>query len=295
MRETALYSGCRFALKEFRCPAEDARWHRDNFIGPWPLAVFPMTSVVIRHEGKDALLANANHVVFYRGGDRYQRVLHDPRGDHCLFIGFDAAAVSSLLTSAGVSCEEIPFAVGPSAARPYLRLRVAAQAASAGNGDALAIEEAVSEALSTAVEAGIALNRIRRARRPSTETEQARIVERTKQLLTERAFARDSLSAIACTLHTSEFHLARVFRSRTGYTLHGYRNHLRLRAALERLPRQENLTALARELGFNSHSHFTDAFRAVFGVPPSTARAACGRRELRELSRILEAPAPLAS
>ena len=44
------------------------------------------------------------------------------------------------------------------------------------------------------------------------------------------------LTALARALHTSPFHLARVFRSETGFTVEGYRQALRLRAALELLP-----------------------------------------------------------
>jgi AraC-like DNA-binding protein len=82
-----------------------------------------------------------------------------------------------------------------------------------------------------------------------------------------------SLGEVAGRLHTSEFHLARLFRAHTGFTLHGYRNQLRLRLALERIPAEDDLTALAHELGFSSHSHFTDAFRALFGAPPAEVRA----------------------
>jgi AraC-like DNA-binding protein len=291
MTENLLYMGFLFALKEFRCRPGDDRWRCENTIGRWPLAAFPMTSVVIRHKGRDAVLANPNHVVFYRGGEGYRRALHDPRGDHCLVVGFEETTAANLLAAAGAGATEIPFALGPSAAQPYLRLRLAADAARAGDADALAIEEAVCEALSSAVSAGIALQRIRRRRRPATAAEHSRIVEEAKQFLTEHSDRRDSLTTIARRVHASEFHLARVFRGTTGYTLHAYRTHLRLRAALDRLPHRENLTALAAEVGFASHSHFTDAFRSVFGIAPSTVRASAGRRELAELRRILEAPA----
>ena len=81
------------------------------------------------------------------------------------------------------------------------------------------------------------------------------------------------LTALARALHTSPFHLARVFRVETGFTVEGYRRALRLRAALELLPTHSSgLTALALELGFSSHSHFTESFRREFGVPPSALR-----------------------
>ena len=78
---------------------------------------------------------------------------------------------------------------------------------------------------------------------------------------------------LARRLHSSAFHLARVFRAETGFTVHGFRQSLRLRSALERLSDHRNdLTALALELGFSSHSHFTERFRNEFGVAPSQVR-----------------------
>ena len=55
--------------------------------------------------------------------------------------------------------------------------------------------------------------------------------------------------------------------------IHRYLTQLRLRSSLERLADGANdLTALALELGFSSHSHFTDAFRREFGHAPSRDR-----------------------
>jgi len=289
--QVSLYQGSGFALGEFRCTPDDPRWRQENDVGPLAVAAFPITSVVIRHVGHEAVLANANHVVFYRGGDRYRRVLHDARGDHCLFVEFDVEAVAELLGSAGAAMRDLPFVHGPSLARQYLRLRVAARAACSAEGEALAIEEAICDALSAAVEAGIKLHRVRRAMRAATVAEHARLVERAKHLLTERAAEHDSLTSLASRLHVSEFHLARAFRARTGFTLHRYRTHLRLRSALDRLSRSpDDLTTVATELGFYSHSHFTGVFRSAFGASPSEVRATSGRRGLAELRRILEAP-----
>jgi AraC-like DNA-binding protein len=290
--EVLLYQGSGFALGEFRCTPDDPRWRQENDAGPRAVAAFPITSVVIRHAGHDGLLANANHVVFYRGGDRYHRVLHDARGDHCLFVEFDVRSAARLLASAGTALLDLPFVHGPSRARQYLCLRAAASLARSGGGEALAIEETICDALSSAVEAGLDLHRVRRAARAATVVEHARLVESAKHLLTERATEHDSLTSLASSLHVSEFHLARAFRAGTGFTLHGYRTHLRLRAALDLLTSSpDRLSAIATELGFNSHSHFTDAFHSTFGASPSEVRATTGRRGLAELRRILEAPA----
>jgi AraC family transcriptional regulator len=48
---------------------------------------------------------------------------------------------------------------------------------------------------------------------------------------------------------------------------------VRLLLALERLEDGErDLSRLALDLGYSSHSHFTAAFRRSFGTPPSAAR-----------------------
>jgi AraC-like DNA-binding protein len=59
---------------------------------------------------------------------------------------------------------------------------------------------------------------------------------------------------------------------------------MRLRLSLERLrdPRA-NLSAIAYDLGYSSHSHFTMAFRRAFGTTPSEFRARPGRAGHRDL------------
>ena len=71
---------------------------------------------------------------------------------------------------------------------------------------------------------------------------------------------------------TSPFHLARVFRRESGLTIHAYVHQLRLRTALERVMDREDLSRVAVDLGYATHSHFTASFRRSFGVPPSSLR-----------------------
>ena len=51
--------------------------------------------------------------------------------------------------------------------------------------------------------------------------------------------------------------------------VHQYLLRLRLTVALERLDGGENVSTVAHAVGFSSHAHFTDAFRARFGMAPS--------------------------
>ena len=71
----------------------------------------------------------------------------------------------------------------------------------------------------------------------------------------------------------SRFHFGRLFRTITGTTFHRYLLRLRHREALRRLAAgAEDLTDLALDLGFSSHSHFTTSFRGEYGLTPSDAR-----------------------
>ncbi|MGH9368169.1 MAG: helix-turn-helix transcriptional regulator [Thermoanaerobaculia bacterium] len=99
------------------------------------------------------------------------------------------------------------------------------------------------------------------------------LAEAARGLLARRFRESLTLSQLAGALGVSPFHLSRGFREATGSTLHAYRNALRLAAALEEVcdPRR-NLTAIALDLGYSSHSHFTAAFRRQFGIAPSQAR-----------------------
>ena len=82
------------------------------------------------------------------------------------------------------------------------------------------------------------------------------------------------LDAAAARAGYSRFHFGRLFRTVTGTTFHRYLLRLRHREALRRLAAgAEDLTGLALELGFSSHSHFTTSFRGEYGLAPSEARA----------------------
>jgi AraC-like DNA-binding protein len=129
----------------------------------------------------------------------------------------------------------------------------------------------------------------RRRRRSGTEADHADRAEAAKSYLTSRLSERVALDDVARAVHASPFHLARVFRERTGLPIHRYLTRLRLRAAVQRLSDgASDLTAMALGLGFSSHSHFADTFRREFGRTPSDVRRESGRRTLRELSKNLE-------
>ncbi len=119
-----------------------------------------------------------------------------------------------------------------------------------------------------------------RKRSARTEAAHAETVEDAKALLAERFAERLTLESVAREVHTSPFHLARMFRRRTGFALHEYRTQLRLRAAVDRFDGGDSLAGVAVACGFASHSHLTDAFRRAFGTTPSAFRDLGRRRAM---------------
>jgi AraC-like DNA-binding protein len=60
--------------------------------------------------------------------------------------------------------------------------------------------------------------------------------------------------------------------------LYRYQLQLRLARALDLLEGDVDLSSLAQDLGFSSHSHFAAAFRQAYGRSPSAFRDAAAHR-----------------
>jgi AraC family transcriptional regulator len=284
-----VFEGERVVLAEFHCWPGDPRWSRENRIEQGHHVVFPGTSVVIEHEGR-SVVATPNHVMFYNPQQSYRRRLLHPHGDHCAFLLVEPELLDEVVP--WLAGTRFPVSHGPLEPSKYLLHRLLLRAVEARSADRLLFEETLCRLLAEAVASGLRLvTASTRRERRSTARSHAELVEATKELVAGRLGDRLTLGEIARTVHSSPFHLARVFRAHTGFTIHGYRNQLRLRSSLESLFDPDvDLALLGRRLGYSSHSHFTDSFRRAFGRPPSAVRREGRTADLAELRTILEAP-----
>ncbi len=83
-----------------------------------------------------------------------------------------------------------------------------------------------------------------------------------------------TLSALAAENGYSEFHMTRKFSELTGLTLRDYLRERRLAFALIDLcDTDKSILDIAVDYGFSSHEAFCRAFKAAYGIPPSTYRA----------------------
>jgi AraC family transcriptional regulator len=100
-----------------------------------------------------------------------------------------------------------------------------------------------------------------------------RCVRLAKEVLHGWDEGRITLEAVAQAVGVTSVHLTQCFKRSEGVPLYRYQTQLRLARALDRLPESEDITDLALELGFSSHSHFSAAFRAQVGITPSHFRS----------------------
>lgn len=102
-------------------------------------------------------------------------------------------------------------------------------------------------------------------------------VDAVRRALAEEPARRWTLASAASVAGTSPHHLARLFKRATGHTFVGYLTSLRAVLALDPLLDGEgDLGRLAVDLGFVSHSHFTERFRQLLSSTPSMVRATLG-------------------
>lgn len=261
----------------WRCPAENP-----IFVDSGPISetlfAFPREGVWIQHEGRAPFVADANTVTYYNKGQVYTRQKLGSWGDQSEWFAVAPDAVAETLSAhdpAAIDRPHVPFRFthGPSDPESYLRQRMVFEHVSREhNADRLFVEEAVMAVLGDVTK----LAYQRQGVKPAAPTRRRRdvdLVESARDVIARSFKENLSLADIAREVESSVFHLARIFKARTGFSLHAYRTQLRLRAALDRLAEPGvDLIDIALDLGFSSHSHFTETFRRSFGKTPSVVR-----------------------
>ncbi len=103
-----------------------------------------------------------------------------------------------------------------------------------------------------------------------------------------------TLGDVARVVGTSPFHLARLFRAATGWSVVRYLRMRRLsRAAAALAEGATEILPIALSSGYGSHEAFTRAFREAFGLPPEAVRQRGHLEGLAMLAplRVIEEPA----
>ncbi|HJU39458.1 MAG TPA: AraC family transcriptional regulator [Tahibacter sp.] len=234
--------------------------------------VFPYRGVYVRHVDADAAVAEASQMLCFNAGDGY-RISHPVTGgDACLSLTVDEALLREM-TPASL------LRAGPEFAFREQRLAIDPRAQALVALVRHGLVRGVAEPLEAE---SLALTLVQRALGPRTtrargaSASMRKLVDRAKLVLAGDLARRWTLDAIAAEVGGSPVYLTQAFGKVEGVPLYRYHLRLRLARALDRLADADDLTTLALDLGFSSHSHFSAAFQSTYGRTPSAFREAIG-------------------
>jgi len=248
--------------------------------------VIPLRGSFVWHLPSDEIFADSGRVLFAGGGEAYS-LSHPVGGDGSIVITPSKAVLEELLGVCDVAADHRLLRAHwlPNLYDLQLSIQML-YALCVGSDGLLGVEECLIGILATLFDAPQST--------PKIGARANRTLSQAKAILQASASAKSSLSDIAKAVGVSATYLTRLFGIVEGISLHQYELKLRLAAALDVLAETDDMTGLALDLGFCSHSHLTAAFRTRFGAPPSIIRAQLkaaaergrtGRRVQRPLCR----------
>ena len=230
--------------------------------------VFPHRGTYVRHVGRDQSVADANHVLLFSARQGYQVSHPVGGGDESLVVRLPEAVLgeiaprSLLVHDGALGFRRQSLRVDPRAQALVALLRHTLESG--------AIEPLEAESLALTLAARTLGPGASHA--PAATAGRRKLADRVKVLLASDLSRRWALNEIAAEIGGSAVYLTQLYRAVEGIPLYRYQLRLRLASALHRLAHVEDLSALAADLGFSSHSHFTAAFRQAYGRSPAAFR-----------------------
>jgi len=265
------------SVSEFRCRAHAHTAEIEELQSAHSI-VFVRRGVFVREHEGERVVADANQVLFFNAGEPYRYAHPVAGGDHCTILDVSAEVAGTLVAACcpprrrrtdGPFQNERGLATTRVQLLHWELLRLLREGATR-----LSAEDGLAELLDVSVRAAYPVPS--GSTRPSTASARHRsrdMAEEIRLLLSANVSDPPSLSQLAARFGISTFHVSRSFHRVAGVTLRRYVGQLRARLAADRLAHGTNdLTRLALELGYHDHSHFTNAFRSAWGMPPSAFR-----------------------
>jgi AraC family transcriptional regulator len=236
--------------------------------------VFPYRGVYVRHLGPEQAVAEANQVLFFNAREGY-RVSHPLAGGHAILTLLISEPQLRELAPPNLLHKDATLAFR----QQRLRIDARAQALVA------LLRHSLRQNIAEPLEAeSLALTLAQRALGPRTthaagaSVGRQRLVDRAKLVLASDVTRHWTLAEVGAEVGVSSVYLTQVFQQVEGIPLYRYHLRLRLARALDLLGQYDDLTALSLDLDFSSHSHFSAAFRELYGRSPSEFRQSAMHR-----------------
>ena len=236
--------------------------------------VFPYRGTYVRHAGQDDAVADVNQLMLFNRGEGY-RISHPiAGGDASLSLSLEEGLLRELAPREYLlSGEDVAFRVQ--------RVRIDSRAQALVSVLRHGLSRAIAEPLQAET---LILTLVRRAlgertsRPPGSTAGRRRLVDRAKLAISAEPARRWKLAEIAAEVGVSPVYLTQSFQQVEGLPLYRYQLRCRLARALDLLHEYDDLSALALDLGFSTHSHFTCAFRQAYGRTPTDLQRTLRRR-----------------
>ena len=240
--------------------------------------VLPFAGLFAKHEAPGRhVVGTPSHAVFIAADTPYRLSFPGSIGDRAIVLRFDDTLVPEEINR-GPS--ETPGSHGMLSADAMMRRDLLRRRLADPVGNSLEIEALALELLNLC----FGVLRRESSSQPATHERRARAVERVKEAVAVAPAQGWSVASLARIANLSPFHLCYVFRELTGVSIYDYVLRERLAQALKAVLDGRDITAIALEAGFASHSHFTARFKRFFGSTPSALRERMGvKRELRKI------------
>ncbi len=242
--------------------------------------VFVRRGLFRRTHGEEALVADANHILFFNAAHCYRYSHPLPGGDDCTILSVTTPVALELVSRHSPRHAERPEAPFPFGyglnSRRTARLHYELLTRTRRPALRLNVEDVLAELSNQAVLTACPTHGERGGGRPMSADvwrRQHDLVEEVKLAINKSLEFLPSLGELARSLECSPFHLSRTFHRVVGLSLRRYVAQLRVHIAADRLAAgAPDLTELALDLGYSDHSHFTNSFRKEWGLPPSRLR-----------------------
>ena len=252
---------------------------------------FPRNTVRIQHAGGKPFVASPTLITLYNQGQIYVRERVADDADRSEWFSVQRSLLVEALAAHDPRVQDRPdqpfqLPYVPSDPSTYLLQRMLVRhVTEPGPVHRLFVEETVLRILDRVAASVARFRGMAQTAAPSSGVGAGEVVDAVREILSTRYREDLSLADLGRRSGYSVFYLSRVFRARTGLTIHAYQTRMRLLTALERVAEPgTDLSATALDLGYASHSHFTAAFRQAFGMTPSAFRATATADRVRELA-----------
>ncbi|MGP0091813.1 MAG: helix-turn-helix transcriptional regulator [Xanthobacteraceae bacterium] len=248
------------------------------------VVVLPVSGVFSKHDTPSRhVIGTPSHAVFIAANTPYRIGFPGAVGDRALILRFGEALAPEL------DCQDSRGTMAPHGLLPanammlrnLLWRRLQRGAADEFEIEALGLD-LLNMSLTSVRTGNVAVRR-------STQVRRMRALERVKEAVALAPTHKWDVAKLASVANLSPFHLSHVFRQMVGTSIYDYVLRERLAHTLDAVLDRGDLTAIALNAGFASHSHFTARFRSFFGCTPTALRRVAIAEHVSDLRKIMTA------